>query len=260
MRSKVLVVVLALVLGGVAAVLAANYLNGARTDLAAQNEPIEVLVAQEDLPRGLSAKELVERDYVKVEKIPAQFVAADAVSSERVLADQVLATPVTEGEQLTRSRFEFPSAAGLSYSVPEEMVAVSCDVQDSSGVAGLLKAGDNVIVFQTYEPAGKPTAFTITAVPKAKVLAVGANTSAAPAEETESGGGLTGGDQADSGQPAYRTVTLALTPEQAESIAFAQSVGTIHLALLGPNAKAPEQPGLITLETVSNYAKMRKLQ
>ena len=128
MRSKVLIIIAALVLGGVAAVLAANYLQSARTDIAAESEPVGVLVAQEDLPRGLSSAELVEKGLVAEEKIPRRFVAGDAVSSIRSIEDQVLAVPVSAGEQLTRGRFQYPAQAGLAYTVPEDFVALSIDV------------------------------------------------------------------------------------------------------------------------------------
>ncbi len=258
MRSKVFIVVVALVLGGIAAVLAAGYLRSARTELASQNEPVEVLVAQQALPRGLSAAELVERDLVKVEKVPAQFVAADAVSSERVIADQVLATAVSAGEQLTRSRFEYPSEAGLSYSVPEGLVAVSFNVDQASGVAGLLKAGDNVIVYQSYQQQGGGEPFTVTAIPKARVLAAGQNTSAAPPEQDTKDGGL--GATEDKTTTEYQTVTLALTPAQAESVVFAETVGKLHLALLSPNAEAPAQTAPTTYRTVTSVAGLKGLQ
>lgn len=251
MRSKILIVVLALALGGTAAVLAAGYLRSARTDLAAQNEPVEVLVAQQDLPRGMTARDLIERELITVEKVPAQFVAADAISSQRVIEDQVLATPVSAGEQLTRSRFEYPAEAGLSYSVPEGLVAISVAVDDVTGVAGLLKAGDSVVVYQSFEPDGKDSAITKVAIAKAKVLAVGTNTSAAPKQETaEKKQGLAGSAQEEEAENEYRTVTLALAPKDAASTAFAQEFGTIHLALLATNAEPSAKLKPTTFTTV----------
>lgn len=238
MRSKVFIVIVALVLGGVAAVMAAGYLRSARTDIAAQNEPVEVLVAVQDLPRGMTTADLVDRKLIEVKRVPAQFVAADAVSSERVIADQVLAIPVSAGEQLTRSRFEYPAEAGLSYTVPEDMVAISIAVDEVTGVAGLLKAGDSVVVYQSFEPKGRETAVTKVAIAKARVLAVGDDTSAAPddATQTQDDDGLGGGQQEEK---TYQTVTLALNPRDAASTAFAQQFGTIHLGLLPENAEPP---------------------
>ncbi|TLM78320.1 MAG: Flp pilus assembly protein CpaB [Actinobacteria bacterium] len=249
MRSKILIVVAALVLGGVAAVVAAQYLRSARTDIAAMNEPVAVLVAQQDLPRGVSAEELIAKKLVAEEKVPRQWVAADAVSSARLVANQVLAVPVGKGELLTKSRFQYPSEAGLSYSVPQDLVALSVDVDDVKGVAGLLKPGDNVVVYATFKPDGQAkTAYTQTVVGKAKVLAVGAavtaeQTNAGADEQKDSGGLLNSRSGGTAGEElTYRTVTLGLSVEDGERVAFAREIGEVHLALLAQNAQEPKKP------------------
>ena len=82
MRTKVLILVAALVLGAIAAVLAARYLTEARSTIESESEPVEVLVAQEDIPRGVSAEELLANDLIVLEKVPRRFVASGAISSE----------------------------------------------------------------------------------------------------------------------------------------------------------------------------------
>jgi len=264
MRSKVIIVIVAVALGGVAAVLAAGYVQSARTDLAAQNKPVYVLVAQQNLPKGLTAEQLVEQGLVEVKKVPAQFVAGDAVSSERVIAQQVLATPVSEGEQLTRSRFAYPSEAGLSYSVPADLVAVSVAVDEVGGVAGLLKPGDNVAVFASYDPLGKQSAFTKVTIGKARVLAVGASTSAeAGAQDAEQGNGgvlaRNREDEADSGEgKEYRTVTVAVPVAVAEQLAFANEFGTVQLALLPQNAAPAKTLAPVTFLDVAPKKLIKK--
>lgn len=265
MRAKILVVAVALVLGGLAAVLAANYLTGAQSEIASDAETVVVLVAQEDLPRGLTAAELVERGLVLEEEIPRRFVSSDAVSSERALENQVLAVPVSAGEQLTKTRFQYPSQAGLSYSVPEDFVAVSIDVDDVSGVAGLLKPGDNVVAYATFVPLVRGTEedeqstdpFTMTVVPRARVLAIGEQISAEPASDTDADNTAAGAlaansaaNQGTSNGSTYRSVTLALSVEDAERIVFAQEQGMVHFALLPKNAEEPPAPAPTTLGSV----------
>lgn len=258
MRSRILIIVLALALGGAAAVLAANYLRSARTDISAQSEPVEVLVAQENLPRGLSAEELISRKLVKIERVPRRFVAGDAVSSARAIEGQVLAVPLSAGEQLTKTRFQYPEQAGLSYSVPEGFVAVSVGVDDVTGVAGLLKPGDNVMVFTTFEPeGGKSKSFTMTTVGKAKVLAVADLVSAeqaaaneADAQNTKSGG--LASNRSATAQATYRNVTLALSPEDAERLVYSREIGSVQLALMAQNAPEPTKPAPVTLDS-PNY-------
>lgn len=253
MKSKVLIVVLALVLGGAAAVVAANYLSSARTDIASANEPIAVLVATEDLPRGMSAEDLIKRKLVSVQQVPRRFVAADAVSSQRAIAEQVLAVPVSAGEQLTKTRFQYPAEAGLSYSVPDNLVACTVPVDEVSGVGGLLKPGDLVTVYATLKPeATAKSAYTAAIVPSARVLAVGEIVGTEdPATEEKSSGGVLGGGGARQDQPAYRSVTLALPPALAQKAIFSAQVGEVHLTLLPPTTGevAPLRPA--TYKTVA---------
>lgn len=249
MRSRILIIIVAVILGGLAAVLAANYLRSARTEIAAKDEPVEVLVAQEDLPRGLSAEELIERGLVAKQEIPQRFVSADAVSSERMIENQVLAVPVSAGEQLTRTRFQYPAQAGLSYSVPDDYVAVSISVDEVTGVSGLLKPSDNVVVYSTFNPEDQELPdFTMTTIAKARVLAVGAETSAesntsnAQAEEDNAGVLAAGRSENARGGTGYQTVTLALSVEDAQRVVYAAELGHIYLALLPRNAEEPDKP------------------
>ena len=55
MRTKVLILVAALVLGAIAAVLAARYLTEARSTIESESEPVEVLVASDDETHALSS-------------------------------------------------------------------------------------------------------------------------------------------------------------------------------------------------------------
>lgn len=254
MRTKLVIVILALVLGGLAAVMAAGYLRSARADIAAENESVGVLVAQEVLPRGVSGEELLRRDLVKIEKVPRQFVSADAVSSTRGIENQVLAVNVGAGEQLTRSRFQYPAEAGLAYSVPEEYVAIACAVDEVSGVAGLIKPSDYVMVYATLKgDAGKKQeSKTVTLIARARVLAVGSSIGVEPEsddeDKTSNGGALSGGGAAANDAPS--TVTLALTPSDAALLVYSQENGTVRLALLPADGSKVEAASPVSFDIV----------
>lgn len=241
MRRNLILGLIALVLGASAAYVALGYLRGARAAIVAENEPVEVLVVKKDAPQGLSAEEMVSRGYVELEAVPGRFVPGDALSSIRPVENQVLAVPVSAGEQLTEGRFTFAEEAGLSYTVPEDLVALSMEADDVSGVSGLLRPGDNVIVFASFKPeGGLNAARTETLIPKARVLAVGSSVSAVAEEiAAESDGGVLG---ARASSAAYSTVTLALRPEDAARVVFARQNGSLQLALIpqtAPDGPAP---------------------
>lgn len=255
MRAKIAILVAALVLGGIAAVLGVNYLNSARSTIASESEPIEVLVAQENLPRGLSIEELTQRGLVKTEQVPRRFVSADAVSSARILEGQVLAVPLSTGEQLTKTRFQFPTQAGLSYTVPEGFIALTVAVDEVSGVAGLLKPGDMVLLFATMKPkSNNESAYTTLLIPKARVLAVGGSVTSEPSSDSESQSGIlsSGGSSGSGGSgKSYQSITLALSVIDAERVAFVQQLGVLQLGLMSQTATATSTVGPTSFRNVT---------
>lgn len=253
MRTKIVILVVALALGGLAAVMAARYLTDARTEIVQKNEPIEVFVAQEDIPRGLSAEELIANKLIIIEEVPARYVAAGAVSSERALEGHVLAQPLSAGEQITTGRFELPSAAGLAYSIPADYIALSVPVDEVKGVSGLLKPGDHVTLFAHFEDGPDGDALTRMLVSDTKVLAVGATIR--QVEDTTQEGGSDGGVLAtsrteDEKELNARTVTIAVSPAVAEKIVFAEEEGEVWCALLPATGEEIKATDGRTLQTV----------
>lgn len=251
MRTKVIIIVIALALGGVAAALAARYVTSARTEVASGSKPVEVLVAQEDIPRGLSSEELVAKKMITIEKVPQRFVAAGAISSARAIEGQVLSAPLSQGEQVTASRFAVPSAAGLAYSIPREQIAIAIPVDEVKGISGLVRPGDHVAVFATFAP-GPNGEENVTKIllADAKVLAMGG---ALTVEETPQGDQKEGALNAASRQESNaiaRTMTLSVSAADAEKLVFAEETGKVWVTLLPATADgAPAAPGQ-TIRTV----------
>ena len=254
MRIKVVILIAALVLGGLAAVLAAQYLSDARSELASEGQPISVLVAQEDIPRGMSADELLAKKMIAATDVPRRFTAAGAISSPRAIEGQVLAVPLTKGEQVTAERFEFPSTAGLAYSIPKGLMAVSIGINDVNGVSGLVKPGDHVSLYVTLDPGpdGK-TAITQMLLPDSRVLALGASMStesSAETEEQKTGGLGSSARQNSSTSEGPRTLTIAVTPEDAERVVYAEELGSVWCALLPASAEDIAPTNGQTVKTV----------
>jgi pilus assembly protein CpaB len=236
MRTRLLILVVSLVLGVTAAFLAARYLSAETDRIQAEAEPVEVLVATADVPRGTTAEAALADGLIAVREIPRTYVSAGAVSSPRAIDGQVLAAALSPGEQVTRERFQLPSQAGLAYSIPEGFVAVAIPSDAVKGVAGLLKPGDHVMVAATFDPGpNTEDAATRVLLGKARVLAVGTSVGVeAPPAEQQRGAGIGSNTQEDeqASTTAAPTVTLALTPADAEKLIFAEEKGSVWLALL----------------------------
>jgi pilus assembly protein CpaB len=177
---------------------------------------------------------LIEAGLIVRESIPRRYVAEGAVSSASTIQGQVLAEDVSSGEQITASRFQFPSQAGLAYSIPADFVAVAISNNSVKGVAGLVKPGDYVMAVVTLDPGpdGEPVSQVF--IPRARVLATGSAVGAESAPAPTDDGGVLGG-QAEAGQEPETpdTITLALSPADVERLVFAEEKGAVWLALLG---------------------------
>ncbi len=233
--------------------MTARYVNSARTEVASSSQPVEVLVAQEDVPRGLSAAELIAKKMVTLEKVPQRFVAAGAISSARAIEGQVLNTPLTKGEQLTAARFELPSAAGLAYSVAKDQIAIAIPVNDVRGISQLVRPGDHVAVFATFESGAKGGEdITALLLPDAKVVAMGGNLTASAAAESPERHARSRARlprAADSDQ-IPTVMTLAVTAPQAEKLVFAEETGKVWVTLLPATADTPPSAPGQTLNTI----------
>ncbi|MDZ4064015.1 MAG: Flp pilus assembly protein CpaB, partial [Coriobacteriia bacterium] len=124
-------------------------------------------------------------------------------------------------------------------------VALSIPVDEVRGISGLVKPGNHVALFATMPTDGKVEGeFTRMLLADVKVLAVGGamnveQTTATDSEPQQGAFGTSRNDEA--GQPIdTRTLTVSVTPADAERVVLAASAGTLWVALLP--AAAEELP------------------
>jgi pilus assembly protein CpaB len=243
MKGKLLIVVAALVLGGIAAFAAYGFLGSLQNEAAAGSQPVKVYVATEDIARGATASDLVAKGLVRQVEIPKRYVPDGAAISPESVANRVLSGPVSKGEILTTGRFQYASEAGLAFSVPAGLVALTVPVDDARGVAGLVSPGDHVAVLGTIDRSRNRGQESRIIVPGVRVLAVGQSTDAqgSGSSQPAQSGGLSSGGSAVSGATRIG-VTLAVSPSESEKIVFAVESGSIWLVLL-PGSTETVRPG-----------------
>ena len=135
-------------------------------------------------------------------------------------ADQVVGNtvfdPIAEGEPVLATRLASAESGGGS-GVPSGMRAVSVHVTDSSGVLGLLRAGQKVDVQVVIAKANSPAETAVrTALEDLKVLAVN------PQPEPSSQGAN------------LPVVTLLAKPAEADVLALADAGARVRLTLRNP--------------------------
>lgn len=235
MRSKIIILSVAVVLGVLAVLFGARYLQSAKADIASGVEPVLVLVATRDVPAGTPSEQLLEQEFAVEKEVPRQYVADGAISSLSAIKGKVLAVPLTPGEQLTSSRFKVAEEVGLAYALPEGYVAISVPDNPARGVSGFISPGDYVMVISSFDPGELGEAVSKILIKKARVLATGTQTSQTvkPDEQQEAEGGMLGGNTETS---TVQTLTLAVTPVDAERLVFAQEVGSVWYTLLSSSS------------------------
>ena len=125
-----------------------------------------------------------------------------------------------------------PSATGLSADIKRQMRAVSINCTGAASVSSMVRPNDHVDVIGTFDfegAAGRRNFVTCTILQNVLVLATGSET----AKQRLRSQGL---------NRAYSTVTLEVTPREAEMLAFAEQIkGRLVLTLRNRNDTSYEK-------------------
>lgn len=240
MRFRITILIIAVLFGLFAVYLINSYVANMGSRFKADAKTTEILTAAETLPAGLTLVELKERKMLVIKKMPREFISAGALFPKTDLKDKVLAYSMEKGEQLTRAKFKTPQQAGLAYLIPQNYIAISLPVDDVRGISNMLKIGDYVNVIVTFDKNNQP--FTRTLLQKARVLAVGSKLE----REIKQSGSIEktlSGKNEQPAESAKKTVTLAVSTEEAEKLVFSEEQGRVWLALM----PSPESPPVTTV-------------
>lgn len=229
MRNRaVLLILLALAAGVLAAILAFSFLRSPQAPVVAQSTAsVPVVVAARDLDVG----ETLASEDVRVIDWPGDATPVGYAQAP----DEVVGRGVVQSLHANEPVLPFKLAAadlgrGLSMLVPEGMRAVSVPVDDVVGVAGWARPGTRVDVIVTLDRRGTEGE-PMTQIVLQSVEVLGADRLISQDEEGE----------------AVETsfVTLLVDPESAEKLSLANNNGRLHLALRNNlDLETVETPGI----------------
>lgn len=172
----------------------------------------EVVVAVKDIP----ARTTVTLDMVRVERLPSGTRHPNATSQLTQVLGKITTQPIIAGEQVLLGRLNANAQqSGLSFQLTPGFRAVSVGINQRIAVAYQVRPGDFVDVVVSYEqPTHNKDSQSVIMLQNIQVLAIGA--------------------ELKSGTPAPQgaeTITLAVKPEQAERLIWAEDHGKIRLIL-----------------------------
>jgi pilus assembly protein CpaB len=216
MRNKRLIIaVLAAVgFGLIAAVSVSRYLSTAQAYTKNLNN---IVIAKVDIPVGSR----IIAEQLTVAQLPRSIAPEGTYAKiDDNLIGRVAVTRIAAREPITESRLApVGSAAGLSSVIPEGYRAMNVRVDDVVGISGFIMPNTLVDIVVTIDPpdgGNQRERVSKIVLQNIKVLANGQNLDK-PKNEKEA--------------ERVKTVTLQVTPEQAEKLALATSEGRLQLVM-----------------------------
>ncbi|MFO7871809.1 MAG: Flp pilus assembly protein CpaB [Kiritimatiellia bacterium] len=252
MKQK-LIPIISIAIGLLAFALSSLYLENKRGEIEEAKEKIygkkilRVIVASHDLPGGtvittddLGVKTVREREATLLGKTVRESEADMLLGRETIFR-------LDEGEMIHWSNIKggTEGAVALAPMIKPGLRAISLAVGGAPALSGMLRPSDRVDILGTFgfpsgEVRGEMETVTLTVLQDVTVMAVGKTLAKQRPGRRFSGGG--------------GTVTVSVTPREAELLVFAQQVqGSLTLALRNPsdNSFEPKLP-IVNFEHLQN--------
>ncbi|MFU8781382.1 MAG: Flp pilus assembly protein CpaB [Kiritimatiellia bacterium] len=231
MKQK-LIPILSITIGIIAFILTMNFTRRKEAEFRRLQEEffqqqvqVRVLVAAHDIPSGtrLQQSDLIARNVFKVNVGDRAVEVKDGM---RLLGRRVI-FPIKKDSPVLWSDIEGGAAtdSGLASIINNRMRAISLSVGGAAAVSGMVKPNDKVDIIGTFSfpsktIAGEMETVTLTVLQDVSILATGtqiASDQLAQPARTASG---------------YSTVTVEVTPREAELLVFAEQLqGRLTLSL-----------------------------
>lgn len=233
MKNKALMFVLsgAVIFGLIAAISVSRFLTGAK---GSQNQNT-VVVARVEIPHG--AKIVAEQ--LTTVQMPHNATPIGTFGKYEDVVNRIALTRILPQEPIIATRLApAGTVAGLAALIPEGYRAMTVKVDDEAGIAGFLMPGTLVDVLAVISPADQSLSqnpISKIVLQNIKVLASGANL-----------------DQPQDGRDpvSVKTVTLQVTPEQAEKLVLSSAEGRLRLALRNSTDQGDQQTAGATKRTL----------
>lgn len=232
---------------GIAAILAAiltgltvySYLSWMRAQIPVAGKLVALVVAARDIAAG----EVLSADNLTIAQHPERYLPPSAIRSLADVDGKVSAIPIYKGEAVTSRKLG--TKGGLSAVVPAGMRAYSLRIDSGTGLAFLPRPGDRVDVIVTFGREVLGEATSITVLRASEVASIGeaatvGSDNVAPRLGLDASSGIGIG------------VTLFVTPEEAERLAMAESLGRITLVLAPHDSEGEAAPAPITPQDLGN--------
>jgi pilus assembly protein CpaB len=212
---------------------------------------VRVVVAAQDIAAGTK----ISGDMLTVSAVPRGLLIDGAIADPKLAAGLTALYPVAKNDQISAAKLgQTAKQLGFPGTIPDGKRAVSLPVSETTGVGGLIVAGDYVdITVVTGGAGGGNVKAATTLLQHVLVLSVAQNAAKPVARVDANGTPVPGAGTftTDSTDPdaKAKSVTVAVDPKDVPLLALAQDEGTIYLSLRPPG-DAAAVPGVNTPQTL----------
>ena len=226
-QKRTLIIIGAVLVAAIAAYANYAYLDSVQDRAYEDAERLRVFVVGKDIPKGLPGEQALQEEFIRADEIPREFRPATSITDTTTIRGKVAITTLSVGQVVVDGMFVDPKVAQVTFSqrIPAGQVAISVQVDQVRGVAGLLVPGDKVNILVGD---GGAQRFLFQNV---NIIAIG--TTAAPQA----------GESAAAANPGSGIITFAVPPLAAEKIALASGGGGgLYLTLVPPDNQPVQVP------------------
>ncbi len=225
MKPKTMMLMVVAVGCGLAASYMTSRLLAERNNAPSEEAKIKVLVVKEKVPAWIPLKD--PEKYFEEREVPESAVPKKALKELNEVKGQRLSQALSEGEFVLPDKLVNAEQVGLIAKLPSGMRAIALKVNAESLAGGFVLPGFRVDVVSTMR-GGAAESMSKIILQNMLVLAIDTNANRDPNSPNMLGS----------------TVTLAATPEEAQRLALAGSLGELRLALRTPDdTKIVRLPG-----------------
>ena len=224
-RKNAIMFALSLALGAIGVLYSRHYIESRiehyRGQLERTEAMVEVVVPNRPIRRG----DVIAAEMLSMRSIPEKYADSHTVngSNYEVAVGQRADFDVDEGRPLLWAHLEGGLTPTFSGKVPEGLRAMTVRVDEINSISGFLQPRDRIDLLLAH---GHGAAREIVPlIERLDVIATGVQTVADKA--------------ADGSRRSFSTITVQVTPEEAQRITLAQQVGTLTAMLRNPDDDAP---------------------
>jgi pilus assembly protein CpaB len=209
----------------IAACLAYSYLEELEARVMSSNDTGNVVVAVVDIPEGTC----ITSDMIEERQISVDVIAMRASRRLQDVVGKSAIEGITKGEQIIETRLgSGREIKSFVNTISGGLRAVTLNVSEDCTFSGLLRPGDRLDIIGSTNEYGSGERNVYTYIRDVEVLAVGDEYNPYTNSGKNQGGDLLSQFQSAS---KARTVTLALTPEDVETIVMLEQFGNLKFAL-----------------------------